>query len=109
MQKLATEPNIASHFNDTDSPLQVWRLINFSGIDSGVTTLMDLTNIELNDCPSVGDYVGLHRDPIGWASLNLSFNRMVIASFLSLVPINGQSELAFLSNNRLKPSSGARR
>lgn len=59
---LATEQNVASHFKDNDSPIQLWKLLNRlfaeSGIDREVTALIDLTNIKLSYCPSVDEYIG---------------------------------------------------
>lgn len=63
---LAIEDHVANHFEDSSSPLEVWKLLkksfSESGLDREVSALLDLTGIKFADCPSMDDYIGRTLD-----------------------------------------------
>ena len=56
------EDNVANHFDDEMSPLDVWKVFRSSfgesGIDREVSALAEITGTYLVDCKSMDDFIG---------------------------------------------------
>lgn len=59
---LAIESSVANHFNDEQTPLAIWKLLqksfSESGLDREVSALLDLTSVKYSECAGMDDYIG---------------------------------------------------